>query len=211
MIALILRLLFALLGVLAGVGGLLLWTLAALVFWLAMTTSGLRMAVQTLESTGWVQVGHAEGALLGRMSFRDVVVHAGETRLRVDCVELDWQPLALLRRREVQLDTLWLAGVQVELAPAVDESKPASEPWTGLSLPVEVFVDDLRVDGVSLRRAEPLAQVSPMAAPSPRPSPTRGEGERGATFEVVRNGSAPSPLAGEGWGEGAAASHAERV
>ncbi len=41
-----------------------------------------------------------------------------------------------------------------------------------------------------------------MAVPSPRPSPTRGEGERGATFEVVRNGSAPSPLAGEGWGEG---------
>jgi len=208
------RLLLALLGVLAGVGGLLLWTLAALLFWLATTTSGLRMVVQTLESTGWVQVGHAEGALLGRMSLKDVVLHAGETRLRVDCAELDWQPLALLRRREVQVDTLWLAGVQVELAPATDAPKPASEPWAGLSLPVAVFVDDLRVDGVSLRpslqkggggdlrRAEPLAQTVPMAPPSPQPSPARGEGVREALSKVGSNGFAPSPPAGEGWGEG---------
>jgi translocation and assembly module TamB len=107
------------------------------------------------------------------MSLKDVVLHAGETRLRVDCVELDWQPLALLRRREVQLDTLWLAGVQVELAPATDAPEQEGEPWAGLSLPVAVFVDDLRVDGVSLRRAVPAAQVVSMAAPSPNAGDVR--------------------------------------
>ena len=151
MILLALRLIFALLGVLAGAGALLLWLALALVLWLTSTTSGLKMVVLALENTGMVQVGQLEGSLFGRMMLKDVAVRAGETTLRVDCAELNWQPLELLKRK-VQVDRLWLSGVQIELAEGASKEEEASAPWGGLSLPIEIFVDDLLVDRVSLRR-----------------------------------------------------------
>lgn len=169
MIALVLRLIFAVLGVLAGVGGLLLWTLAALVFWLSMTTSGLRMVVQTLESSGWVQVERAEGSLFGRMRLYGVVVHAGETTLNVKCAELDWTPMALLQR-QVQVNQLWLSGVRVDVADAATPREEVSEPWAGLALPFEVFVDDFQVDGVSLRRLGGGAVIEPTASGAAEPA-----------------------------------------
>ena len=126
------RLIAFLLGQLAGLGALLLWTALALLFWLATTQSGLRMVAQTLESAGLAQVGRAEGSLFGRMRLGDVVVHAGSTTLKVKCAELDWQPLDLMQRR-VQVNTLWLSGVRVELAPETEtKEETASAPWEGL-------------------------------------------------------------------------------
>ncbi|MEW5838986.1 MAG: translocation/assembly module TamB domain-containing protein [Pseudomonadota bacterium] len=153
MILLVLRLILALLGVLAGAGALLLWTLLALALWLATTTSGLRVLLDTLATTGMVQVGQVEGALSGRMLLKDVHIAAGEAKVRVQCAELNWQPLELMQRR-VQVDGLWLSGMQIELAEAKPKEEKPRTPWEGLSLPVEVFVDDLRVDGVSLRQNE---------------------------------------------------------
>ena len=204
MILLLLRLILALLGVLAGAGALLLWLALALLFWLATTTSGLRVLLDALASTGMVQVGQVEGSLSGRMKLKDVRVDVGGARVYVHCAELDWQPLELMQRR-VQVDRLWLSGVQTELAEASTKEEEASAPWKGLSLPVEVFVDDLQVDEVSLlpplqkggggdlRRAEISV---PMAAPSPQPSPARGEGAKtgGEGSERTRSRMANRPV-----------------
>ncbi|MGD9887670.1 MAG: translocation/assembly module TamB domain-containing protein [Halothiobacillaceae bacterium] len=151
MILLVLRLIFAVLGVLLGAGALLLWLVLALALWLSSTTSGLKMLVLALENTGMVQVGQVEGSLFGRMKLDDVLIDAGGTQVHVQCAEMNWQPLELLKR-QVQVDRLWLSGVQIELAESAAKDE-ASPPWQGLSLPIEIFVDDLLVDGVSLRRA----------------------------------------------------------
>jgi hypothetical protein len=178
LILLLVRLLFALLGVFAGVGALLLWIALALVLLLATTTSGLRMVVQTLDAAGWVQVERAEGSLLGRMSLHGVVVHAGQNTLNVKCAELDWQPMALLQR-QVLVNQLWLSGVRVDVAESATPKEETSEPWTGLALPFAVFVDDFQVDGVSLRTSKPeyAAPPSPQRPPWLRLS-TAGGGEK---------------------------------
>ena len=169
MILLLARLFLAVLGVLAGAGALLLWLALALVLWLATTNSGLRMVVQALDAAGWVQVERTEGSLLGKVSLHGVVVHAGDTTLNVKCAELDWQPMALLQR-QVQLNTLWLSGVRVDVAASATPKEEVSEPWVGLALPFDVYVDDFQVDGVSLRRLGGGAVIEPTAGLEGAPS-----------------------------------------
>jgi len=164
------RLVAFILSQLAGLGVLLLGLVLALVFWLLATESGLRMVVQTLDAAGWVQVERAEGSLFGRVRLHGVVVHMGETTLNVQCAELDWTPMALLQR-QVQVNQLWLSGVRVDVADAATPKEEVSEPWTGLSLPFDVYVDDFQVDGVSLRRLGGGPVIEPTASGAVEPTP----------------------------------------
>ncbi|MDD2893291.1 MAG: translocation/assembly module TamB domain-containing protein [Halothiobacillaceae bacterium] len=163
------RLLAFILAQLAGLGVLLLGLMMALVFWLLATESGLRMVVQTLGAVGWAQVERAEGSLFGRMSLHGVVVQTGDTTLNVECAELDWSPMALLQR-QVQVNQLWLSGVRVDVADATTPKEEVSEPWAGLSLPFDVYVDDFQVDGVSLRRLGGGPVIEPTASGAVEPA-----------------------------------------
>lgn len=124
--------------------------------WLAGTEAGLRFLVARAGAfvPGTLHIGAVQGRLIGPMVLSEVhwtLDGAGGTAQRL---ELDWHPLALLRR-EVHLQRLHLQGIVVDL-PAPDTADPQRSArgtdWQDIALPWGVVVEALAIDGVRLRR-----------------------------------------------------------
>lgn len=127
--------------------------LAGAATFLLTTTTGLRWTVhEALIRTGTpVEIGTLRGRLAGPLSLRDVSYRDAEsgTRVRIDALELDWQPLALLRGL-AHVTRLQVSGVEVVPGSSGDESDAGETALPRIRLPLAVRVDELRLDGLAV-------------------------------------------------------------
>jgi len=139
--------------VIAGVVGLL---TAAAAFLLA-TGTGLRWALeQGLARSGMpVEVGRAEGRLIGPLSLTDVSYHDPNTGMTVtvESIELDWRPTGLFRGL-LHVTRVRAAGIDYMPGRSDGSEGPAQPPALNMSLPFEVRVDSLEVESVTAAVSE---------------------------------------------------------
>lgn len=124
--------------------------------WVAGTEAGLRFLVARAGALapGTLEIDAVEGRLVGPLQLTDVLWEMDGQRVTARRIQLDWQPLALLRR-EVRLDRLHLQGIAVDLpAPAGDDSATAAPgaEWQDFTLPWRIVIADLQLDDARLRR-----------------------------------------------------------
>ena len=122
-----------LLAVVVAAGGLLLWA--------ARSESGLRFVWQRVAPLlpEGISVAAVEGRLAGPLVLAGITVQTDALEVRVERVELRWQPRALLRR-VVRIERLDVRGVDVVRLPAEQPASP-SEPFRlpeSVELPVDV-------------------------------------------------------------------------
>jgi translocation and assembly module TamB len=143
------------LAVVVGAGGLLLWA--------ARSESGLRFVWQRVAPRlpQGISVAAVEGRLAGPLVLAGVTVQTDALEVRVDRVELRWQPRALVRR-VVHIERLDVRGVDVVRLPAGEPAAP-SEPFRlpeSVELPVDVQIAGASVETLRFRfspSAEPLS------------------------------------------------------
>lgn len=128
--------------------------LAGAAFGVLGTNAGLRWTVdQVLNRTGApVQIGGVQGRLLGPMRFTDVRLRkpGAGVRLRIDRIDFDWRPTALLQGL-LDVTELRIAGVEYTSAGSAGPSSGASAPdIPRIALPFPVRVDRLQVDGADI-------------------------------------------------------------
>lgn len=89
-----------------------------------------------------------EGRLAGPLVLRGLVAREGELGLRIGELRFDWRPGALLRG-DLRILELRLGEVALEL-PGGEGSRKEEAAFKGLSLPLDLMVDNLTVEGFSL-------------------------------------------------------------
>jgi autotransporter translocation and assembly factor TamB len=144
-----------LLAVVVAAGGLLLWA--------ARSESGLRFVWQRVAPLlpEGIAVAAVEGRLAGPLVLAGITVQTSALEVRVERVELRWQPRALLRR-VVRIERLDVRGVDVVRLPAEQPASPG-EPFRlpdSVALPVDVQVAGASVETLRFRlspSAEPLS------------------------------------------------------
>ncbi len=162
-IALLKRLLFALLLVFTAI--------TLLLYWLLASEGGLNWALRVGQSfaPGDLQIAQAEGALLSEIRLQGVTyqqadglaVQLGQARLR-------WEPWQLLRNT-LHINHLFLQDLQVQVAPtqSTQDASPLTIPELNLKLPLRVVLDDGRLinarisnpDGADIEIAAVLLQA----------------------------------------------------
>jgi autotransporter translocation and assembly factor TamB len=150
-----------------GIIAVLLLVVVALI-WFALSSewAARRLLAAAVERTPALsQVGLVAGRLAGPLELRDVVVTTEALSARVDRVQLEWRPTALLGKR-VELERLHVSGVRILMADSVpEEPDTLQEARQRIELPVEVALGDVRIErvavdapgGVRLRNAEVFA------------------------------------------------------
>ncbi|HVL75527.1 MAG TPA: hypothetical protein VM406_05885, partial [Noviherbaspirillum sp.] len=139
--------------------------LAALAAWLLGTEAGARALLPRVldRADAGVTVSGIHGRLLGPLRIDRIVVDRPNERIELADVRLAWRPRALLERRLLHIESLHAAHLLV-LGRVEREPEPDTEAPEDLRLPLEVRVDDLRLDGGELRRGPaPLATLGPLA------------------------------------------------
>ncbi len=126
--------------------------LAALV-WLLATPSGLGFALRVADAygPGRLVAGRHEGRLLGPLRLEQLAWEDGGRRLRVQSLELDWSPSALLRGR-LQIDRLRIHAPRLVLPAPDGAAGPAAVPE--FRSPLRVDVDALVIDQAEIRRGD---------------------------------------------------------
>jgi translocation and assembly module TamB len=94
-----------------------------------------------------------EGRLAGPLSIRGLSVSDGDLELDLNVVDFDWRPAALLRG-ELHLINLDLKGIEV-IPPSAEASDETDEPkpFSGLSLPLQLKVERIAVEDVTIKGA----------------------------------------------------------
>ncbi|MEJ2503649.1 MAG: hypothetical protein P8177_10130, partial [Gemmatimonadota bacterium] len=154
------------------------WTLLVLVvltaiglFYLLGTSAGARTAISfgLARSPVPVTIEGTDGPLSGPLILTGVQVEYEGLHASVGRLALDWRPLQLLRRRVV-VDSLRVTGIDVVVPEGwspppgeeEEEAPPPEGPPTVPDLPVDVWIEDLRIEIDRLRvgdRAEVHASV----------------------------------------------------
>ena len=123
--------------------------------WLLGTTAGLRFALARAQGLtgGALVVQQAQGRLAGPLTLTGVRYRVRASGLVVDVgrVEADPTVTALLRGR-VQLKTLRVHQVDVALPPSPATAKPAASKPLDLRAPIDLVLQDARVEGVRVHR-----------------------------------------------------------
>ena len=141
-------------------GALALAALLAATTWLAGTEAGLRFVLARAGAVvpGTLEVGAVQGSLVGPMVLSDVRWTQDDMAAGAAAIELDWQPLGLLKR-EIRLDRLYLRDIAVDLpAPAPDSPEavaPAGQ-WQEMGLPWDITVQALDIESARLHRGGEL-------------------------------------------------------
>ena len=132
--------------------------LAALV-WLLATSSGLSAVLRLADawSPGRLVADGFEGRLLGPLRLDRLVWADGDSRVRVEAVELDWSPSALLRGR-VRIERLRLQAPRVELPAPAEAAGTTGVPEFRSPLPVDI--EALEIERAEVRRGgEPPLRI----------------------------------------------------
>ncbi len=127
---------------------------------LAGTEQGTRLVAEQARhwSGGALDWERIEGRLLGPLRLQGLRLRRPELALDVQALALDWRPTALFNGR-LQIDRLEAESIRVELAETGEPPTP-SEPLrlTDLSLPLELWLQGLRVEDLELRTGDETAQ-----------------------------------------------------
>ncbi len=126
---------------------------AVVLAFLLGTTAGLRWSVdQALSRSGVpVEIGSVDGRLLGPASLSEVSYRdAGSSmRVRVNALEIDWRPGALLRGL-LHITRLHASRVEITPGTSAGGSPDGEATLPEVSLPLAVRVDELRLDGLAM-------------------------------------------------------------
>ena len=140
--------------------GLLLVVLAAVLWWLLGSASGLRFALARAQAVtgGALTVQQAEGRLVGPLRLRGVRYADGQgLDAKIAEATLDLRVWPLLRKRTHVLG-LRVEGVDVALPPPKEEEPPSQSSFS-LQPPLDIVLDDLHVGAVRItQNGEPLFQ-----------------------------------------------------
>ncbi|MFZ5503484.1 MAG: translocation/assembly module TamB domain-containing protein [Pseudomonadota bacterium] len=106
------------------------------------TESALRWAAQQVQSRsdGQIVVGAVHGSLYGPLRIDTLAYQAGETRIDINGLVLDWSPLALFAQR-LQIDSLSLQTVRYTDTGSTPVSRPQS-----LHLPLALSAPQIRIE-----------------------------------------------------------------
>ncbi len=122
--------------------------------------SGPQWALSLLRSLTpmTVEVTKIEGRLAGPLAIQGLRLEDDRFTLRIDTLDLDWRPAALLAG-ELHLRTLSLQGGRLSLAADdAQSSTPAAAGFEGVALPLALRLDQIELSGLTLERpgADPL-------------------------------------------------------
>jgi translocation and assembly module TamB len=125
--------------------------------WLAGTESGLRFLVARslpfLPLDAQPQSVH--GRLVGPLAIDRLVVDAPGVSGTIERIELDWRPTALFRR-VLHLRLVRIVAPQLQLSPAAPDAEPDSGKPAAFPLPLNLVVDDLKLQDGQFRRGHAL-------------------------------------------------------
>jgi translocation and assembly module TamB len=147
--------------VLAGLAGLLL-LMVALFIVLICTQAGTRTVWRWAQPflPQSVKVETPEGRLIGPLVCKGIEIKTDTFLLRIERIELEWSPTALLRRR---LDIQKLAATSVQLSLlSAGASRPKPEAVKlpdKIALPFDVHIDALQVQGFEFRSGPTAAPL----------------------------------------------------
>ncbi|KON82115.1 translocation/assembly module TamB domain-containing protein [Azoarcus sp. PA01] len=131
----------------------LLLVVAAALFatWLVRTESGLRLAADAVGrlSGGQVVVENAAGRLAGPLRIGALRVATPDLRLRLDNLALQWNPVALLFDRHLDIASVTIDEVTLARRPA-DAPAPSQGPPATLELPFSLSLRALQVGRVAV-------------------------------------------------------------
>ncbi|HET6631362.1 MAG TPA: translocation/assembly module TamB domain-containing protein [Rhodanobacteraceae bacterium] len=132
---------------------------AAALWWLLGTGSGLRFALHRVAaaSDGAIAFSHAEGRLLGPLEVRGLRWRGADGMLvTIDDARLDLQPWSLLGKR-LHLTSLAASGMTVAL-PGPPSEPPAQRPAPlSLAPPIDIVVDQASIRGLNVSQGtQPL-------------------------------------------------------
>ncbi len=107
-----------------------------------------------LLAPGQLQLERFTGRFSGPMQIQGLIYQDGDLLLEIERIHLDWRPAELLEWR-LHLIDLSLEGSRLKL-PASEEKADtaAAEPFAGLSLPLELLVESLRIEDFQLLQAD---------------------------------------------------------
>jgi len=115
--------------------------------WLLGTESTLRWAAQQVQnhSNGQVIVGMVHGSLYGSLRIDTFTYQAGETRIDINNLALDWSPLALFSR-QLKIDSLSLQTLRyTDTSSAPPTPKPLQQPQS-LHLPFALAAPQIHLE-----------------------------------------------------------------
>lgn len=123
-------------------------SLAAALYWLAATEPGLRwMAAEIGAHVPGVDLEQADGSVLGGFALHGAAYRDETTEVRLDALELRWEPQDLWRR-VLHVHALKIEGLRVVSTGEGSSESPAWPTWT---LPVEVGLDDFQLKDAEIR------------------------------------------------------------
>ncbi len=132
--------------------------LIALLAWAFTTESGSRWAIEQARPylPENIRFERAHGVLAGPLELHGLVVRTAGATLRVERLDFDWMPTALIGG-EARILELALAGVDIEVLPGDGAESPAGGTAAAprlpedLSLPLAIVVERLTVEDVVVR------------------------------------------------------------
>lgn len=123
--------------------------LFGVVAWGVATSSGLRFIAMVAEkvSPGKLQIGQTQGSVLSGFTLQDIRWQGQDAKLKLDKVRLAWFPEKLIHR-QLHISRLELGDIEwTQTGPG--SSTPLAVP-TSLALPVQVKLDELTLNSISL-------------------------------------------------------------
>lgn len=130
-------------------------TLAALILcaalgivWMLATESGTRALLSLLGRSPQVEMSDVRGTLVDDISIGKLVLHAGQSTLRIEGARMRWQP-SQLRSGLLAIERMSARSLVIETRQGDDQ--PPQLPAT-LALPFKLSLGSLRVDRLDLTR-----------------------------------------------------------
>lgn len=148
-----------------------LFLLLAGLVWLVATPGGARFALERGAALvgGRLQLAAVEGSLLGPLHLQEVAYADSATHCAVASLELEWRPMALLRR-QLAVTRLIIGGVDLRTVPAPDTAaappadlRSSVEALRRFSLPIAVSLEECRLRRLSLATPEPLPALDSLS------------------------------------------------
>ena len=139
---------------------------AAIVF--VMSPPGLRFVLDqarpfVVDAGGTLDTNEVSGSLWRGVKIGSLLYSDGQMSVAADGLDTDWSLSSLVQRKLI-INHLRVANVQLQLPPGQDDPAPrqAIEMPGSLALPIEVRVDELRVDRFELLPAAPAPAAAPI-------------------------------------------------
>ncbi|PIE44493.1 MAG: hypothetical protein CSA50_00125 [Gammaproteobacteria bacterium] len=131
-----------------------LFVLAVSMYWLLATESGLQfIGKQAQESLPGLHIATIDGTVADGLSLSDVRYQAPDLQIKSKAIKFQIT-LSELLTGTVQIDSLYLEGVQLVLTPADDKTTPARDEvplsLPDIELPLAIELNRIRVDDFAL-------------------------------------------------------------